>query len=83
MSAIPNLPVAIDRTVEVAIDGHQDKEDLRDVAVDNLRPFEVVVIGAGFSGINCAIRIPQRLRNVSLTVFEKNSDIGGTWFENR
>ncbi|KAJ3460234.1 hypothetical protein MRS44_011101 [Fusarium solani] len=51
--------------------------------VENFRPISVIIIGAGFSGIYCGIRIPERLRNVKLTIYEKNSGIGGTWYENR
>jgi NADPH-dependent 2,4-dienoyl-CoA reductase/sulfur reductase-like enzyme len=52
---------------------------LKDAPIENLRPVRVVVIGAGFSGILAAIRIPERLRNVELVVYEKNEDIGGVW----
>ncbi|KAF3055305.1 putative sterigmatocystin biosynthesis monooxygenase stcW [Trichoderma lentiforme] len=51
--------------------------------VENFRPMSVIIIGAGFSGIYCGVRIPERLRNVKLTIYEKNSRIGGTWHENR
>ncbi|RKL12922.1 hypothetical protein BFJ70_g16055 [Fusarium oxysporum] len=51
--------------------------------VENFRPLKVIIIGAGFSGIYCGIRIPERLRNVNLTIYEKNAGVGGTWFENR
>ncbi|KAH7039550.1 uncharacterized protein B0I36DRAFT_370652 [Microdochium trichocladiopsis] len=44
---------------------------------------KVIIIGAGFSGIYCGVRIPERLRNVTLKIYEKNEGIGGTWFENR
>ena len=43
----------------------------------------VIVIGAGFSGIYCGVRIPQRLRHVDLCIYDKNAGVGGTWFENR
>ena len=56
---------------------------LKDSPVENFRPIRVICIGAGYSGIYLAIRIPERLRNVNLTVYEKNADVGGTWFENR
>lgn len=56
---------------------------LKDEPVENFRKLRVVVIGAGYSGIYCAIRIPERLRNVDLCVYEKNNGLGGTWFENR
>ncbi|KZT37069.1 FAD/NAD(P)-binding domain-containing protein [Sistotremastrum suecicum HHB10207 ss-3] len=44
---------------------------------------KIVVIGAGFSGIIAAIRIPQRVKNVELTIYDKESGIGGTWFTNK
>ncbi|KAJ4255164.1 hypothetical protein NW757_004670 [Fusarium falciforme] len=56
---------------------------LKPRVVENFRPISVIIIGAGFSGIYCGIRIPERLRNVKLTIYEKNSGIGGTWYENR
>ncbi|RDW84436.1 flavin-binding monooxygenase-1 [Coleophoma cylindrospora] len=56
---------------------------IKDTPVENLRPLKVRVIGAGYSGIYLGIRIPQRLRNVDLRIYEKNDGIGGTWWENR
>ncbi|KAH6723072.1 hypothetical protein BKA61DRAFT_533841 [Leptodontidium sp. MPI-SDFR-AT-0119] len=56
---------------------------LKDAPVENLRPLKVRVIGAGYSGIYLGIRIPQRLRNIDLKIYEKNEGIGGTWWENR
>jgi len=53
------------------------------IPVENFRPLKVIVIGAGYSGIYLAIRLPERLRNVQLTVYEKNAGVGGAWFENR
>lgn len=54
-----------------------------DAPIENFRPMSVIIIGAGFSGIYCGVRIPERLRNVKLTIYEKNAGVGGTWFENR
>ncbi|KAK5461406.1 hypothetical protein LTS15_003469 [Exophiala xenobiotica] len=51
--------------------------------IDDYRPLRVIVVGAGISGIIASIRLPQRIPNLSLQVYEKNADIGGTWFENR
>ncbi|RAL16150.1 flavin-containing monooxygenase [Aspergillus homomorphus CBS 101889] len=56
---------------------------VQDRAVDECRPLRVVVIGSGVSGIISSIRLRQRIRNLSLCVYEKNADIGGTWLENR
>lgn len=50
-------------------------------SVDEGRPLRVVVIGAGISGIIACIRFVQRIPNVDLCIYDKNADIGGTWFE--
>jgi 4-hydroxyacetophenone monooxygenase len=42
---------------------------------------KVAIIGAGMSGLAAGYRLLQV--GVELTVFEKNDDVGGTWFENR
>ncbi|RSL94534.1 hypothetical protein CDV31_014277 [Fusarium ambrosium] len=55
---------------------------LQDQAIDKPRQIKVICIGAGFSGILTAIRFPQRIPNLELTIYEKNDDIGGTWYEN-
>ncbi|OGM45371.1 flavin-binding monooxygenase [Aspergillus bombycis] len=51
--------------------------------VDHMRPMKVVVIGAGISGILAAIRFTQRIPNLDLVVYDKNPEVGGTWYENR
>lgn len=56
---------------------------IKDEPIENLRRLKVRVIGAGFSGIYLGIRIPQRLRNVDLQIYEKNDGVGGTWWMNR
>lgn len=57
--------------------------ELEEHPVENFRRMRVIVIGAGFSGIYCGIKIPEWLRNVDLTIYEKNEGVGGTWWENR
>lgn len=44
------------------------------------RDFRVVVIGAGMSGLLAAYRLKQA--GVDFVILDKNSDVGGTWFEN-
>lgn len=44
---------------------------------------KVRVIGAGYSGIYLGIRIPQKLRNIDLRIYDKNEGVGGTWWVNR
>lgn len=50
--------------------------------VDYYRPIKVICIGAGVSGILTGIRFPQHIKNLELTIYEKNKGVGGTWFEN-
>lgn len=48
------------------------------------RPIKIICIGAGFSGLSLAHQVEiGKLGNCNLQIYEKNSDIGGTWFENR
>jgi ribulose 1,5-bisphosphate synthetase/thiazole synthase len=86
MSAVPNLPTdAPGLHVNHDTNGIATRPSfkLNDTPVENSRRLRVVVIGAGYSGIYCGIRIPERLRNVDLVIYEKNAGVGGTWYENR
>ncbi|OJD16203.1 hypothetical protein AJ78_03635 [Emergomyces pasteurianus Ep9510] len=49
----------------------------------SLKPIRVIHIGAGISGICLAKFLPEEVTEVTLTCYDKNSDIGGTWLENR
>jgi 4-hydroxyacetophenone monooxygenase len=44
------------------------------------QPFQVVIIGAGMSGIVAAYRLAEA--DVPYVVVDKNPDVGGTWLEN-
>ncbi|RDW89163.1 monooxygenase-3 [Coleophoma cylindrospora] len=52
-------------------------------SVDTPRKLRIAIIGAGVSGIGLYIRFRQYVPSAELQIFEKNSDVGGTWFENR
>jgi cation diffusion facilitator CzcD-associated flavoprotein CzcO len=56
---------------------------IKDEPVENQRPMKVIVIGAGFSGIYTTIRLSQRLRNVSIQVYEQNEEVAGVWWANQ
>lgn len=47
------------------------------------RHVNVICIGAGASGLVQAYKIQKEFQNMSITVFEKNADVAGTWYENR
>ncbi|KAF9057792.1 hypothetical protein BJ165DRAFT_77572 [Panaeolus papilionaceus] len=42
----------------------------------------VVCIGAGVSGLVLAYKMRRSFKNFELVIYEKNSDVGGTWLEN-
>ena len=46
-----------------------------------LAEFTVTVIGAGMGGLNAALQL--RAAGFAFTVLEKNTGVGGTWWENR
>ncbi|MBF6277874.1 MULTISPECIES: NAD(P)/FAD-dependent oxidoreductase [Nocardia] len=49
--------------------------------IEHDRPdFGVVIVGAGISGLACAIHLDKA--GIPYTVFERNDRIGGTWWEN-
>ncbi|KAL9128356.1 MAG: hypothetical protein Q9175_007544 [Cornicularia normoerica] len=41
--------------------------------------FDIIVVGAGISGINAAYRIQTKLPSISYTILEARGGIGGTW----
>ncbi|KAE9362544.1 FAD/NAD(P)-binding domain-containing protein [Stipitochalara longipes BDJ] len=47
------------------------------------RPMRMIVVGAGAAGLQIAYKAERQLENVTVHVYEKNNDIGGTWLENR
>lgn len=50
------------------------------------RKVKVICVGAGFAGLMLAylVKYDTRYKDVvDLTIYEKNADVGGTWFENK
>lgn len=50
------------------------------------RQLRVVCVGAGYSGLMLAYKWKYQMAMsefLDLTIYEKNSDVGGTWLENR
>ena len=47
------------------------------------RPMKIICIGAGASGLLFAYKLQRSFEKFDLTIYEKNADIAGTWFENR
>lgn len=47
------------------------------------RPMRIIHVGAGISGICLSKYLDEASENVGLICYDKNADIGGTWFENK
>ncbi|WP_084505333.1 flavin-containing monooxygenase [Nocardia harenae] len=67
---------------ELAIDPWaRSLEWSREPDAERVEAFSVVVIGAGFAGLNAAVQLKRA--GLRFTVLEKNTSVGGTWFANR
>uniref|UniRef100_A0A0B7K767 FAD/NAD(P)-binding domain-containing protein n=1 Tax=Bionectria ochroleuca TaxID=29856 RepID=A0A0B7K767_BIOOC len=55
----------------------------QDEAIHHERFVKVVCVGAGISGLCLAYKLQRSFTNYDLTIYEKNAEVGGTWFENR
>jgi hypothetical protein len=50
------------------------------------RKLRMICLGAGFSGLTLAHKLRYDLKYedfIDLQIYEKNADLGGTWYENR
>lgn len=72
----------VDSKVTNGVNGTSPQWSVHDKPVENQRPIKVIVIGAGYSGIYLGIRLPERLRNCELVIYEKNKGVGGAWYVN-
>lgn len=57
--------------------------ELLDQPLHTKRNLRLICIGAGLSGIAAAYKYQRDLENVDFVIYEKNGDVGGTWYENR
>lgn len=49
------------------------------------RKLRIVCVGAGFSGLTLSHKIQHEWKledAIDLQIYEKNADVGGTWYEN-
>jgi 4-hydroxyacetophenone monooxygenase len=74
----PYLPLLEEELAHRGEDRRAPAWDKAELAPE--RPFHVVIIGAGMSGILAAHRLTQA--GVAYTVLERSDDVGGTWLDN-
>ncbi len=53
-----------------------------DVPIHSARKMRIICIGAGPSGLCFAYKLQRSFENFELVLYDKNSQVAGTWFEN-
>ena len=67
------------------IDGPDGLKWLAQPAFTPTRKIRVVCVGAGFAGLMVAHKVQHELKlenEIDLAIYERNPEIGGTWYEN-
>ncbi|KAF7556347.1 hypothetical protein G7046_g6330 [Stylonectria norvegica] len=87
MSSLGPSP-EIDGPINAVHENEWYRQDFGDYVISELpiftkRHIRVICVGAGATGLQLAYKAERLLENVSLQIYEKNSDVGGTWLENR
>jgi cation diffusion facilitator CzcD-associated flavoprotein CzcO len=59
-----------------------DGYKIRETLMGTKRKIKVIFVGMGASGIDFAYQVKNN-PDIELAIYEKNPDIGGTWYENR
>ncbi|WP_293676041.1 NAD(P)/FAD-dependent oxidoreductase [uncultured Phenylobacterium sp.] len=90
------LPVSLGLMLGQTLEGENLQHHIEELAIDpqarslrwreqpdpqRLKDFTVTIIGAGMGGLNAALQLRQA--GFPFTVIEKNTGVGGTWWENR
>ncbi|CZR68740.1 related to monooxigenase [Phialocephala subalpina] len=81
-SVLPERPIPVSEPATSAKETPKSQFQLEDHPIDSERSIRVAVIGAGIAGVTAGILLPAKVPSISLQIFEKNPDVGGTWYEN-
>lgn len=86
-------PASVDRPMfcpewpVVSPNGYRISDNMINEPFPEQKPFRIVMVGAGASGIDFLHHAIQAFKkddpDVEFVVYEKNHDVGGTWLENR
>ena len=65
---------------QLGVDSRDTLADAADIPESSRHAFHALIVGAGMSGVLAAIHLSKA--GIPFTIVDKNSDVGGTWFEN-
>ncbi|KAJ8118880.1 hypothetical protein OPT61_g215 [Boeremia exigua] len=77
------MPFLSDEPVPSTKCTRPDTSVISEREIDKPRALKVIYIGAGVSGIVGAIQFRKLVPDLELVIYEKNSGVGGTWYENK
>lgn len=56
---------------------------IREQPMGTKKRIKIILMGAGASSLNFFKKAEEEMENLEIVCYEKNTDIGGTWLENR
>ncbi|KAE8153095.1 hypothetical protein BDV25DRAFT_137165 [Aspergillus avenaceus] len=77
----PSKPIVAEKAEEVT-SATKPAFEIEEHPVDDFRDIKVGIIGAGIGGITAGVLLPAKVPGLDLRIYDKNSDAGGTWYEN-
>ncbi|KID76808.1 Flavin monooxygenase-like protein, partial [Metarhizium brunneum ARSEF 3297] len=83
-SILDQTPVVEDRDATGGmVKGSTDRYQIVEKTLGEPRDLRIITVGAGASGLNLAYQIDKHMQQVTHIVYEKNPEVGGTWYENK
>jgi len=61
------------------LNGHATAPEAAEEPKEDVEDFDLVIVGAGISGVNMAYRTQTMLRGKSYVILERRQNMGGTW----
>lgn len=68
---------------QLALETDQHGYRIKEQPMGTKRKVKVILMGAGASSLNFFKKAEEEMENLEIVCYEKNTDVGGTWLENR